>query len=77
MPPLQNEVEPIQVELRIESFFPDLKKIFVETAFAWPKPRLIAPGEKFDPAEKLNRVEQYAVNEVCNFIMLSDNQEDI
>jgi hypothetical protein len=76
MPPLQNEVEPVQVEVRIESFFPDLKKMFIETAFSWPKPRLISPGEKFDPAEQLNRVEQYAVNEVCNFITLSSNRED-
>ncbi|HUW18064.1 MAG TPA: hypothetical protein VMW16_02045 [Sedimentisphaerales bacterium] len=69
MPPLKEDVEPVQIELKIESFFPELGKMFIETSFLWPQPRLLKKDEKFDPELRLKRVEKYALNEVCDFVM--------
>jgi hypothetical protein len=69
MPPTKEDIEPVHIEIKIESFFPELGKIFIETFFVWPKPRLLTKNEKFDPELRLKRVEKYAVNEVCDFLL--------
>jgi len=68
MPPTKQDTDPVQIEIRIESFLPDTVKLLAETVFAWPRPRLLAKTENFDPAARLESVEKYAVNEVWNFI---------
>ncbi|MHC4659955.1 MAG: hypothetical protein ACYS83_12405, partial [Planctomycetota bacterium] len=65
----KEEAEPVQIEIKIESFFPELGKILIETFFVWPKPRLLAKNEKFDPELRLRGVEKYAINEVCDFLL--------
>jgi len=70
MPPLKTEAEPVQIEVKIESFFAEPKKMFVETIFAWPNPRLVSDGEEFDVQRRLEDVERYATGEVCDFILL-------
>jgi hypothetical protein len=69
MPPTKDDAEPVQIEIKIESFFPELRKMFIGTSFVWPQPRLLAANEKFDPESRLKRVEEYAVNEVCDFVL--------
>jgi hypothetical protein len=69
MPPTREDAEPVQIEIKIESFFPESGKIFIETFFVWPQPRLLGKDAKFDPELRLKRVEKYAVNEVCNFLL--------
>ena len=69
MPPTKEEAEPVQIEIKIESFFPEARKILIETSFVWPQPRLLAKNAKFDPEFRLKRVERYAVNEVCTFLL--------
>jgi hypothetical protein len=69
MPPTKDDPEPVQIEIKIESFFPEARKIFIDTFFVWPQPRLLAKDEKFDPESRLKRVEEYAVNEVCDFVL--------
>lgn len=68
MPPLKEDVEPVQIEIKIESFLREAQKMFVETFFVWPKPRLLAEGAHFDTEFRLGSVEKYATEEVCNFI---------
>ncbi|MHC4617434.1 MAG: hypothetical protein ACYTEQ_06740 [Planctomycetota bacterium] len=75
MPPLKNDPEPAQIEIKIESFFPELGKIFIETFFVWPQPRLLKKDEKFDPELRLTRVEKYAVNEVCDFLLRPESDQ--
>jgi hypothetical protein len=75
MPPLKEEAEPVQVEIKIESFSPELGKILIETFFVWPKPRLLAKNEKFDPELRLRGVEKYAINEVCDFLLQAKAEE--
>lgn len=74
MPPLKEETEPFQIEIKIESFFQESKKMFIETFFVWPKPRLLPPDVKFDPEFRLKRVEKYAAREVCDFVLRSETE---
>jgi hypothetical protein len=66
IPPKQTDSERIQIEVKIESFLRDSKKMFVETQFFWLEPQ--APGNGFDPAAKLNAVNDYIINQVHTFL---------
>lgn len=69
MPPHSAEgSEPVSIELRIESFLRETNKLFVETVFTWPRPRVINKGAGFEPQQAMDAVEQFAANEVWNFI---------
>jgi len=63
------------IEIKIESFFEAIQEMFIETQFVWPQPRLLKATEKFDPGLRLTSVEQYAVKEVCDFILKPDKEE--
>lgn len=60
--------EPTSIEVRVESFLREPKKVFVETAFTWPKPRIIGPEQGFDPSRYIEQTEQFAAEEVWNFL---------
>jgi hypothetical protein len=75
MPPVKEERQPVQIDVKIESIFPELRKISIDTLFVWPQPRLLAINEKFDPELRLKTVEEYAVNEVCNFVLQPKTDE--
>ena len=68
IPPVMGETEPVQIEVKIESFFQESNKMFVETAFVWPQPRLLPIEKKFDSTIRLQRVEKYAKREVWEFL---------
>lgn len=67
MPPQPGDQEPVQIEVKIESFLRDTSKIYVETQFVWPQPT--PPGMLFDPRERLLQVNDYIQNQVLSFIM--------
>lgn len=69
MPPIKEPGEPVQIEIKIESFFRELKKMFIETFFVWPELRLLPKNKKFDPEIRLTKVEEYATSEVWNFVL--------
>lgn len=69
MPPAPEEAEPVQIEIKIESFFQESKEMFIETLFVWPQPRLLVKEKKFDPEFRLKLVEKYAINKVCDFVL--------
>lgn len=66
MPPLPNDPEPLQIEVKIESFLRDTKKIYVETQFVWPSP--MPPGRPLDAMSRLKQVDKYIEHEVVSFI---------
>jgi hypothetical protein len=66
MPPHTGQAEPLEIELRIESFLKDTKKLWVETQFKWPQP--MPPGAPLDPARRLKQINDYVDNEVCSFM---------
>lgn len=66
MPPQPRDPQPTQVEVKIESYLRDTKKIFVETQFAWPQPK--PPGSDFDPRIRLDQANNYILNQVHAFM---------
>lgn len=42
--------------------------MFIETAFVWPQPQAVAAGDGFKPLSYLHQTEQFAVNEVWQFL---------
>jgi hypothetical protein len=76
MPPHAKEgAEPVSIELRIESFLRETNKLFVETVFTWPKPRILKKEEDFAPGQLMESVEQFAAEEVWNFITQSRQEQ--
>lgn len=67
MPTQPDDPESTQVELKVESFLRDAKKIFVEAQFFWRDPQ--PPGTPFNPTERLNQVNDYILNQVHAFLM--------
>lgn len=66
MPPLPGEAMPCQIEVKIESFLQDTKKIYVETQFTWPAPAGV--GAPMNPPERFKAIEAYIENNVITFI---------
>jgi len=66
MPPQPDDPEPVQIEVKIESFLRDAKKIFVEAQFTWPSPK--PPGSPFDPADRLEQVNEFIESRVVPFM---------
>jgi hypothetical protein len=75
MPPLKDDKEPLQIEVKIESYLRESQKMLIETLFVWPQPRLLSPDAKFDPSFRLRSVESYAAVEVCNFVVGREREE--
>ena len=66
MDPLPNEQDPVQIEVKIESFLADTSKVFIETQFVWMKPN--NPGMPFNARERLLQVNTFIENQVNAFI---------
>ncbi len=60
--------EPRSIEIRIESFLREQRKLLVETTFAWLQPKVVGKEDAFDIPERLESLENYAANEVWNFV---------
>jgi hypothetical protein len=69
IPPIREDVELTQIEIKIESFLRESQKMFIETLFVWPQNRLLGKESKFDPEFRLKLVEKYAITEVWNFLV--------
>lgn len=66
MPPKVDDTIPVQIEVKIESFLLDTKKIFVETQFIWPFPN--PSDQSFDPKTRLHQVDNFIKEKVLSFI---------
>ncbi|MBM4104062.1 MAG: hypothetical protein FJ263_08430 [Planctomycetes bacterium] len=74
IPPHQKEGgQPVSIEIRIESFLRESQKLFVETVFTWPQPRVVAEGKDFDCQTHLREVESFAAEQVWDFIVKQKN----
>lgn len=65
--PLQTDSDPVQIEVKIESFLQDTKKIFVETIFNW----FAETG--INPNERINSMDQFVKDHVYEFILGESN----
>lgn len=64
--PKMEEEDPIQVEIKIESFLNDVKKIFVETVFRWLKPG--NPSADISTRDRLEGMNKFIEDRVLAFI---------
>lgn len=64
MPP--TDEDQINVEIKVESYLKNTKKIYVDVAFSWVKQ--LPQGNAFDPQEMLDMVESFATDQVVNLI---------
>jgi hypothetical protein len=77
MPPHTAEGgEPVSIELRIESFLRETNKLFVETVFTWPRPRIVNKNSGFDPQRLMEQIENFAANEVWAFMTHTRSSQD-
>lgn len=67
MSPQPDDPQPVQIEVKIESFLRDRRKIYMETQFKWPQP--MPPGLPLDPMGRLNQVDQFIEEKVIPFMM--------
>jgi hypothetical protein len=74
MPPLPDDPERLNIEVKIESYLQDTKLIFVEAQFVWPQPAL--PGEPLDPKSRIEQIDQYVENEIVSFITGGNHEHD-
>ena len=66
MPNTSDDPEPMQVEVKIESYLQDTKKLFIETEFKWLAPT--PQGAPFDPSGRLKQIDNYVENQVVSFV---------
>jgi hypothetical protein len=71
MPPQLGDPDSAQIELKIESWLRDPKKIFVEVQFLWHQPK--PAGTDFAPADRLNRADDYIKRQVHAFMMKGES----
>jgi hypothetical protein len=64
------------VEVKIESFLGESEKLFIETLFVWPEPKVVSKADEFGPTQCLQTVDSFASNEVCNFILRKTDKGD-
>lgn len=62
---------PCSIDVRIESYFRQAQKMFIETAFVWPQPLTVSAEQGFNPLQYLQQTELFAVNEVWQFLIRS------
>ena len=73
--PAAKDPDPLHIEIKIESFFEATQDLFIETQFVWPQPRLLKATEKFDAGYRLTSVEEYAIKNVCDFLLKPETEE--
>jgi hypothetical protein len=61
--PIPNNPDPVQIEVKIESYLQDTKKIFVETIFNWFSQGTI------DPRKRITYMDDYLKERVYKFIL--------
>ena len=64
------------VEIKVESYFGEPQKVFIETTFIWPEPYPIAKTDDFNAAKLLKTVEEYATGDVCRFLLKQEKEDD-
>ncbi|EKR65144.1 MULTISPECIES: hypothetical protein [Leptospira] len=67
LPPLNSQdPEDHGIEIKIESFFPDPRKVFIEAIFLWGTPRMIS--EKWNASDRIQKVIQYSEQHLIPFL---------
>jgi hypothetical protein len=67
MPSANDDPANPMIEVKIESFLNDIRKIFLETQFTWNRPQ--PPGSLLDPGKRLEALDDFIQDEVVRFVM--------
>lgn len=73
LPAMVNQPDPAEIELKIESYLQNPKKIFVDVRFKWLKAKPVDDG--IDPADRLRIIDRFVEEKVIAF-MRSDTPEN-
>lgn len=65
MPPVPGMQDPTQIEVKLESYLKNPKKLFVDVACKWPNPVPVDAG--LDPKTLLDEVDDYMGDQVIRF----------
>jgi hypothetical protein len=68
LPPQQGQERPDAIEIRIESYFKEPSKVFVETGLTHPQPMMMDRQAGFGLEGILKKLDGYASNEVWQFL---------
>ncbi len=68
MPPQPDKPNDATIEVKIESFLQDSRKLFIEIQFVWPMPQNIAQGGLFDASNRIRQANRYMEDQVIAFI---------
>lgn len=68
MPQRDNEEDPKQVEVKVESFLQDPKQVFVEVQFIWASPVVVSSTSDFRARERLSNLESFIEKRVHKFM---------
>ena len=66
IPPVQGDSDPVMIDLTIESFLENPKKILVQTAFRWVKQ--LSPGDPMKPNEHIEKANRYFDDKIIPFM---------
>jgi len=66
VPPLPTDSDPQIVDIVIESFLADPKKMYLQASFKWPKP--LNPGAPMQPVAYVERAEKYVREKLVPFM---------
>ena len=73
MGPRPDDKNPIQIEVKIESFLSDVKKIFIETQFTWLQPS--EPSQIIDVKERLMELKRFVDDSVLAYMEGGENDK--
>jgi hypothetical protein len=72
--PLPTEKDPVIIDIKIESYLQDVKKIFVETMFSWVKPN--PPSPIINVTDRIISMNKYVEECITGFIVGGTNAND-
>jgi hypothetical protein len=64
--PLPDEANPVQIELKIESYLQDSSKLFIETQVRWANP--LEQGAVYDPKQYLDEMQHFITTRIHRFM---------
>lgn len=66
MPPIPNNPNPVEIEVKIESFLKNPRQLYIDVQFKWPQSR--QQPLTFDPVQRLKMVDEFIESKVIAFL---------
>ena len=66
MPPMLNNPNPVEIEVKVESYLKNPRQLYIDVQFKWPQSR--QQPLSFDPVQRLKSVDEFIENKVIAFL---------